>query len=146
MSNFRFLVAVAAALLLAACASTPQSRIQKNRAAFDSYPPEAQAKIQKGEADIGFTPEMVEMALDKPDRKYQRKTAGGDVDVWSYTDSRTTTERQRIETHMRAPDVGGVWHSYSDWTWVDVPVRHEYDRTRVEFKDGKVSAVETRVR
>lgn len=129
--------------LLAACASTPESRIQKNPELFNSFPPEAQEKIKKGDVEIGFTPDMVLMAKDKPDRKYSRKTAAGEAEVWSYTSIHTTTERQRVEARIHAPDVGGNWHDYSDWVWVDVQQQHEFEQLRIEFADGKVSAVET---
>lgn len=134
---------LAAALLLAACASTPESRIKKNPELFASFPPEAQAKIQKGDVDIGFTPEMVEFAKGRPNHTYSRRTAAGETEVWSYTTIRYTTDRQRVEVRTRAPDSGGHYRSYTDWVWVDVQRQTEHDQLRVEFSNGKVSAVET---
>jgi hypothetical protein len=110
---------------------------------FNSFPPEAQAKIEKGEVDIGFTPDMVLMSKDKPDRKYARKTKDGDVEVWSYTGVTMTTGRQRIEAKIHAPDVGGTWRYYNDWVWVDVQQEHEFEQFRIEFTGGKVSAFES---
>lgn len=135
--------AIIAVLLLAACASTPQSRIKKNPGLFESFPPEAQAKIQKGEVDLGFTPDMVEMAKDEPNRKYQRKTAAGEAEVWSYTGFHTTTERQRVQATVRAQDNSGAWRSVNDWVWVDVQQKREYELLRIEFVGGKVTAIET---
>ena len=129
--------------LLASCASTPESRIKHDPALFNSFPPEAQAKIKKGDLDIGFTTDMVLMAKGKPDHKYARKTKDGDVEVWSYTGVRTTTNHQRVETRIHAPDSGGVWHYYNDWVWVDVPQEHEYEQFRIEIADGKVIAFES---
>lgn len=128
--------------LLAACVSTPASRIKKNPALFDSFPAEAQALISRGEVAIGFTPEMVEMAKDKPNRKYDRTTSAGTIEVWSYTGIYTTTDRQQVQTRVRAPDASGAYRTYTDWVWVDVQQQHEYDQIRVEFTDGKVSAIE----
>ncbi len=143
MKNIRnFLLGLIALCLLAACASTPTSRIKKNRDLFNSYPPEVQTKIQKGEISLGFTPEMVLMAKGDPDRKYTRQTAKGATEVWAYTGTYSTTDRQRVQTRVHAPDVGGVWHDYNDWVTVDVPRQHEFDQFRVEFEDGKVSAFE----
>ena len=143
MRAIKFLLPVLAVVLLASCASTPESRIQKNPDLFNSFPPEAQEKIKKGDVEIGFTQDMVLMAKDKPDRKYNRRTAGGETEVWSYSAYFTTTEHQRVEARVHAPDVGGNWHDYTDWVWVDVQQQHEYDQSRIEFNDGKVSAIES---
>lgn len=143
MKNFaNGLVCLLALVFLAGCISTPASRIKKNPALFGSFPPEAQALIEKGDVAIGFTPEMVEMAKDKPNRKYDRTTSAGTIEVWSYTGIYTTTDRQQVQTRIRAPDVNGSYRTYTDWVWVDVQQQHEYDQIRVEFSDGKVSAIE----
>ncbi len=84
MNTFlRFLLVLGLLFAVAGCAST-SSRISKNRAAFDAYPAEVQAKIRAGEVAVGFTAEQVTMALGKPDRVLQRTTATGVSDVWVY--------------------------------------------------------------
>jgi len=80
------LVLLLTAAVLAACASTG-SRIRDNQAAFDRYPPAVQEKIRAGQADIGYTPEMVRMALGEPDRRYSRTSAEGNSEVWAWRDS-----------------------------------------------------------
>jgi hypothetical protein len=138
----RSIVVLFTVSLLAGCVSTPASRIKKNAALFGSFPAEAQALIEKGEVAIGFTPEMVEMSKDKPNRKYDRTTSAGTIEVWSYTGIYTTTDRQQVQTRVRAPDASGSYRTYTDWVWVDVQQQHEYDQIRIEFTDGKVSAIE----
>src|SRR5215207_4614592 len=76
---------VAATLLVAAC-STVDSRIAKNRAAFNTWPPAVQDKVVIGQIDIGFTPDQVRVALGEPDRVFSRTTADGTSQVWSYRD------------------------------------------------------------
>ena len=142
MKKIYMLLWLVAVLLVSACASTPTARIKKNPELFNSLPPEAQEQIKKGEIAIGFTQDMVLMAKDKPDRKYARKTATGEAEVWSYTGIYTTTDHQRVEAKMHAPDVGGNWNYYNDWITVDVQQQHEYEQFRVEFENGKVSAFE----
>ena len=66
--------------------STVDSRIAKNRAAFNSWPPAVQDKVVIGKIDIGFTPEQVRVALGEPDRVWTRTTADGTSEVWSYRD------------------------------------------------------------
>ncbi len=78
------LCVITSALLLAGCASTPQDRISQNRAIYESFPAEVQRKISAGQVDVGFTPDMVSLALGKPDQKLIRADAGGQSEVWVY--------------------------------------------------------------
>ena len=55
----------AAALVLTAC-NTIDSRIGRQQALFDSYPPNVQQNIRNGVIEVGYTPEMVVMALGEP--------------------------------------------------------------------------------
>jgi hypothetical protein len=75
--------ALGAALLLAGC-STVDSRIARNREAFNSWPPAVQDKVVVGQIDIGFTADQVRVALGEPDRVFTRTTADGTLQVWSY--------------------------------------------------------------
>ena len=138
------LLALAALVVvsLTGCA-TPSSRIKKNPELFASFPVEAQAKIQRGEVDLGFTQDMVEMALGKPERLYNRKTTSGDVQVWSYVSYYTTYDHQRVNANVRVRDPNGGYRTVTDWVWVDVESRNEYERLRIEFVEGAVSAIET---
>lgn len=73
-------------LLLAACA-TPESRIGKHRDLFATYTPEIQRRIKAGEVDVGFTADMVLMAMGKPARKTTRTTEQAVQEVWTYGES-----------------------------------------------------------
>jgi hypothetical protein len=80
-----FPVIAACALILTGC-STVDSRIAKNRDAFNSWPPAVQDKVVLGQIDIGFTPDQVRVALGEPDRVFTRTAADGTSQVWSYRD------------------------------------------------------------
>ncbi len=69
--------------LLAGC-STVDSRIDKSRAAFNTWPAPVQDKVVRGQIDVGFTTEQVRVALGQPDRVWSRTTADGTSEVWSY--------------------------------------------------------------
>jgi PBP1b-binding outer membrane lipoprotein LpoB len=133
---------IAGLSLLAGCA-TPESRIKKNPDLFASFPPDVQAKVQQGQIDIGFSPEMVTMALGTPNRVYTRQTKDGSIEVWSYTSTRVTNERQRVNANFRYRDASGSYRNANDWVYVDVARETEYERVRVEFTEGKVSAIDT---
>jgi hypothetical protein len=84
-TKLSFIVAAALALLVAGC-STVDSRIAKNRAAFNTWPPAVQDKVVVGQIDVGFTTDQVRVALGEPDRVWARTTADGTSQVWSYRD------------------------------------------------------------
>ena len=73
-------------LLVATGCSTLHSRIEKNRQAFDAWPPGVQDAIVRGQIAVGFTPDQVRVALGEPDRVWTRTTADGTSEVWSYRD------------------------------------------------------------
>lgn len=79
------LLIVAVGVALAGC-STVDSRIARNREAFNTWPPAVQDKVVVGQIDIGFTPEQVRVALGEPDRVFARTTGDGTSQVWSYRD------------------------------------------------------------
>jgi len=125
----------AAAIALAACSST-DSRIRGHQALFDGYPPEIQHNIRNGVIEIGYSPEMVLMALGNPDRRAEVQTGDGTAEVWTYRKSRpgfaigigsggTVSSRVGVGTHVT----------------VGEPARSE-DRAVVEFWQGRVSRFE----
>jgi hypothetical protein len=72
---------VATTLLLAGCSSSPISRIDGNRAAYESWPLDVQEAVLNGEAKKGMTREQVEMALGKPSQVVARSL---NDEVWVY--------------------------------------------------------------
>lgn len=127
--------------LLAGC-STPESRIKENPALFATFPPNVQQNIRQGRIEVGYTPDMVYIALGKADREYARRTEEGTTTVWAYVNTYTTTDRQRVNTSVRVRE-GDGYRTVNDDVWVDVQQQHEYEKMRVEFRDGKVIAIET---
>lgn len=88
---FRFslaLIVVGAAFLLAACSTSPMSRIDSNRSVYESWPVDVQDAVLHQRAIPGMTPEMVEMAMGKP-TEVQSRTGkdGSSEDVWIYRKS-----------------------------------------------------------
>jgi hypothetical protein len=81
----RRLLVAALILGLAGCASSPVSRIDSNRAAYESWPLDVQEAVLNGRAIKGMTPEQVEMAMGKPS-EINTRSAQGD-EVWIYRKS-----------------------------------------------------------
>ena len=76
---------LACALLLAAgCSSSPMSRIDSNRAVYESWPLDVQQAVLEGRVIENMTHEQVEMALGKPSEKTVRNGRKGSEEVWTY--------------------------------------------------------------
>lgn len=80
---------IAALLGLAACSSpSPLSRIDSNRAVYESWPIDVQEAVYRGQAIPGMTPQQVEMAMGKPTSIDSRTGKDGAAeDIWVYKKS-----------------------------------------------------------
>lgn len=128
-------LALVLGLALTAC-STPTTRIEANRAAFNTATPAQQEMIKQGVVGLGFTPELVRLAIGDPDVIRTRLDKDGSSEVWLY----------------RTYEYGGraVYHCY--------PYRSRYDDAyllspahmgrqvkeygRIVFVAGKVVSIE----
>ena len=136
--SFNKAVVVAGLVMLAGCA-TPEARIQKNPELFASLAASDQQTIKEGRAALGFTPEMVKLALGDPDRVLTRTDASGVSEVWRYT----TYESEGGMYLYR-----GYYHRHH---WYGDPFfpyylnysgRRARDYLKVTFTGGRVSAIE----
>jgi len=133
-------------LFLAGCASTPAKRIQKSQNLFDTFPVATQARIRGGEIDLGFTEDMVRIALGDPQRKMIRRTATTQQLVWLYLDVIQRYERQHADIEglsLYGPNGGG---SIGGSAWFNVLQEREYLKVRAEFLNGRVVAIEKPVK
>ena len=69
---------------LAGCSTSPMSRIDANRAVYESWPVDIQSAVLDGKAVKGMTPEMVRMALGEPTRIDVRSGANASDEIWIY--------------------------------------------------------------
>lgn len=124
-------------LMLAASCATVDSRVQDNQAAFDSWPADVQEKVRAGKVDVGFTQEMVRVALGEPDRVMSRTTDRGVAEGWVYMDkSPKFSLGLGLGTVRGSSAFGGGVTMGDDWRDEEV--------LRVIFEGGRVSALETR--
>ena len=85
LARVRFPLLLISVSFLAACASTsPISRIDANRAVYESWPFETQQAVLNGEVKTGMTPEMVEMSIGKPSQVDSRPGKNGQDEIWIY--------------------------------------------------------------
>jgi hypothetical protein len=78
------LLSTAVALVWLGC-STTGARIEQHREAFDSYPEGVQQNLRNGVIEVGYTPEMVLIALGEPSRKVDVATDDATAQVWTWT-------------------------------------------------------------
>ena len=132
-------------LVLGGC-STVKSRIQEKSAVFASLDPQTQSRIRQGLIDVGYTFDMVYMALGKPDEVRDRQTTDGKNTTWIYNTYWQEYEGSRVVGYRRFVYFDPILKSYR--VYIE-PVRQELysehveDRTRVHFKDGHVESIET---
>lgn len=125
-----------AAMLLAACASTPQSRIEKDPAAFSALPPEQQERVKQGGVGVGFDEAAVRLAIGEPDRIVERESAEGLTQVWSYF----AVLPGYHDSGYCAP---GFFPHYGYAPYCRPPQPTQYEeRSRIVFQGGKVVSVE----
>lgn len=128
--------ALVATLLLVACASTPESRIEKSPDAFAKLTPEQQQKVRAGQVAIGFDDAATRLALGEPDKVLQKTTASGDSEVWIYQD---------VYTYPGAGPCYGAYFRYGlpSYCFFGPPtVQETKERMRVSFEAGKVTSIE----
>ncbi len=121
-------------IVISLSCSSPDSRIRKNQELFDSYPAEVQKNISAGKVDIGYTEDMVRMALGDPNETAVNKTAQGEVHVWAYTTS----------SPGGSVSVGRSVGSGRTRTGVSVGMGRSPQtsyKTVVEFRNGRVSKI-----
>jgi hypothetical protein len=138
MKSLLLVLSASMALLAAGCSSV-DSRMKKHEEAFNTWPPAVQEKVRAGEVDVGFTEEMVLVALGEPERRYSRTTASGQADAWVYADKSPKFSIGLGVGSMRGSSGvgGGVTLGGGD-RWGD------NEALRVIFEGGRVSAIERR--
>jgi len=84
-SRGKFIAMLLAAAVLAGCSTSPMSRIDANRAVYDTWPLEVQQAVLNGRAEKGMTPEMVRVSLGEPTKIETRDGKNGEEEVWIYS-------------------------------------------------------------
>jgi hypothetical protein len=139
------------ALLLAACAETPQERIDQHKDVFSQATPEQQAMVRQGQVVVGFPQNLVQLALGEPDRITERTDDHGTETVWHYVELQDTGGYYYGGWAAWGPP----FYRYSPWWYGGGPYfgpyagaystfgpEFERDRLRVYFRDGKVTALD----
>ncbi|MBN4066701.1 hypothetical protein JYU14_01300 [Simkania negevensis] len=133
-------------LLLYGCGcATPACRIKKDPKLFTSFSKEVQRQVREGHVALGYTSEMVKMAVGLPSQVLTRQMSTEFLERWVY----------RVSFYQTRQEYYHPYYDYSLWTArnndftspPEVPVNVTELKTRpalvVDFVDGKVVAIET---
>jgi hypothetical protein len=114
-------------LLMAGCASSsPMSRIDANRALYESWPIDVREAVLSGRVINDMTPEQVEMSVGKPAVKTVRSGRSGTEDIWIYREG---------SGGLGSTTIGGGFGGIGVYKQGGGEVGEEYE---VVFKDGRV--------
>lgn len=82
--TIRASAALLAAALLPACQGPRDSRAQEKADVLRRQSPEVQAQVRAGQIESGFTPDLVYIALGRPDRSATSPSEAGRTMTWTY--------------------------------------------------------------
>ena len=131
-------------LFLAAvgCVSTPASRIKKDPQLFASLAPDIQTKVQRGEIEIGFTREMVRLALGLPRQVNIRTTESGEAEIWTYVNSRYIGNYEPSTAGYWYRDRAGRLNRSYDTMWINRGWYEDYPVLKLEFVGNKLKVID----
>lgn len=140
-----FLFILAGAILgLVGCQSV-ESRIKEKPEVFAQVDKETQEKIKQGIIDIGFSEDLVYLALGKPDQKRESVSATGNTSAWiynTYYDRFDGTVHAGYHRQVYFDPYLRTYRVYYRPVFADTYTTEKEERIRVVFKDGKVSVIE----
>jgi hypothetical protein len=144
MKTLACLILGVCALALAGC-STVSSRIREKPAVFAKLDPAIQSRIKQGIIDVGFTPDMVYIALGRPDETRERIGQDGRETIWKYTTCYDRYEGTFHAGYRRFvywdPQIR-AYRVYYEPVYTDVYSAQKETSIRVTFRDDKVTTIE----
>lgn len=141
---FRTLVLASSLGFLAGC-QTVESRIREKSAVYAQLDAATQDKIRQGIIDLGYTEDMVYLALGAPDQKRESITENGRSLTWIYNTYYTRYEGTAMVGYYRRLNYDPVLRTYRYYTHpalADAYSQQKEERIRLVFKGGKVASIE----
>jgi hypothetical protein len=129
---------------LTGCESV-DDRIKEKPAAFAQADAAAQDKIKQGIIDLGFTEDLVYVALGKPDQKRESVGPTGKSVTWIYNTYYQRYDGTRFAGYNRRvyydPQLK-TYRLYYRPVFAEVYTDETEERIRIVFKDGKAAVIE----
>ena len=124
---------------------TIDSRIKEKPEVFASVDKVTQDKIKQGIIDIGYTEDMVYLALGAPDQKRESVTATGRSITWIYNTYYERYDGTAFIGYHRAVYFDPFLRTYRLYyhpAYAETYRDEKEERIRVVFKDGKAAVIE----
>lgn len=137
--------ALAATLGFLSGCQTVDDRIKEKPEVFARLDVATQDKIKQGIIELGYTEDMVYLALGKPDQRRESLTAGGKTTTWIYNTYYERYDGTRFAGYYRSLYFDPYLRAYRVYyrpMYADVYAQEKEERIRVVFTDGKVTSLE----
>ena len=138
---------VVAALALAGCA-TPAMRIKHNQELFASLSAKDQELVKQGRIELGFTPDMVKLALGEPDYVIERTDSTGTTQIWRYVGYDASADSHLYGVWgfgpYYSPFMGYRYYGWSGYYARGYVQRPQTDYMRVTFRGDRVVEIDKR--
>ena len=121
------------------------SPLEYGRMEATASDPAVQQQIRQGQVDLGYTPDMVYMALGQPTKHINRVTNDGTETTWIYKSYYEEYEGSALAGYRRyvVPDrATGRYVVYHEPVYTDLYRERSQEYIRLSFKNGKVTAIE----
>ena len=135
---FAFLV------LFTACQSV-DDRIKEKPGVFDNLDATTQDKIKQGIIEIGYTEDMVYLALDKPDQQRESVSENGKSTTWIYNTYYDRYDGTQFAGYYRSIYFDPHLRAYRVYyrpAYADTYSQEKEERIRVVFREGKAAVIE----
>jgi hypothetical protein len=129
---------------LAGCSSVTD-RIKEKPSVYTGLDPATQDKIKQGIIDIGYTEDMVYLALGAPTEKRETVTAAGKTVTWIYSTYYTRYDGDRMigyERRVYYDPFLKTYRLYYHPAFIETYRDMKDERIRIVFKDGKATVIE----
>lgn len=137
--------ALAATLGFLGGCQTVEDRIQEKPEVFARLDVATQDKIKQGIIELGYTEDMVYLALGKPDQRRESMNAAGKTTTWIYNTYYERYDGTRFAGYYRSLYYDPYLRAYRVYyrpQYADVYAQEKEERIRVVFTDGKVTSLE----
>jgi hypothetical protein len=145
MFKMHRLFALASLTLLLGGCSTINSRIEEKSAAFSALDADIQNKIRLGRVEVGYSPDLVYIALGTPDERLNKTAKIGTTETWIYNSYRQeylgsahTGYRQYVVIDPKTRQAVVIYEPVYSSIYRD----RVDERMRINFKANQVESIE----
>jgi hypothetical protein len=124
---------------------TVDDRIKEKPEVFARLDAATQDKIKQGIIDLGYTEDMVYLALGKPDQRRESVTAAGKTTTWIYSTYYERYDGTHFAGYYRSLYFDPYLRTYRVYyrpVFADAYTQEREERIRVVFTNGKVTTLE----